>query len=193
MISGKDPGKVSFLIHVFLLSFFMAACASDKATVTEKSGEAGWMVADSMLADQLDDSLRNVLFDPDTVKCYHLSYKDKIKERDVEVVKDYVQDSLVSVLPTSQTCILQYVLLSDISNYSNDTVLVQSPYLPILEFRFEKKGLQPVSIVISTLDRSWQMIRDGKCVHSHNIAATRQVERFCSYFMNVLERKEDKK
>lgn len=127
------------------------------------------------------------------MKCYHISYKEKIKEKDVEVVKDYVRDSLIAELNSSQISVMQYVLISNPANYANDTILVQSPYFPTLEFEFGKKGHASISIVISTLDRSWKMVSKGNEIYAHNIAEVRQVERFCNYFLNIYVRKEDKK
>lgn len=190
--TGTYIGKVSFLCTMFALLAFMTACANTK-TIVRTSNESIWMLNDSVLAKQMGDSLKLVLFATDTVKCYHISYKEKIKEKDIEVVKDYVRDSLISILNSSQTSVLQYVLISNPANYSKDTVIVQSPYLPTLEFEFVKKGYASISIVISTLDRSWKMMSQGKEIYAYNIAEVRQIERFCNYFMNIYERKEDKK
>lgn len=191
--SKRDDKKVSLLCAVFCLSFVITACANTKFVVSDNSNNAEWMLTDSTLVKQIGDSLKQVFFDPDTVKCYHISYKEKLKEKDIEVVKDYVRDSLVSILSASQTNVLQYILLADVLNYSNDSVLVQSPYLPTVEFVFCKKDFKHVSVVISTLDRSWQILWSGKQIHAHNIANTNQIERFINYFMNIFKKKESKK
>ena len=117
LISTKDIRKASFLCAVFCFSVFMTACANNKTVISEKTGGAEWMMTDSIFVKQIDDSLKYVLFEPDTVKCYHISYKEKIKEKEYEVVKDYIRDSLISVLSASQISVLQYVLLSDATNY----------------------------------------------------------------------------
>lgn len=193
MISKRDGRKVSFLCAVFCLTVVITACANTKVVVSTNSNNAEWMLTDSTLVKQIGDSLKQVLFEPDTVKCYHISYKEKLKDKDVEVVKGYVRDSLVTILSVSQTSVLQFILLSDAANYSNNSILVQSPYLPTLEFVFGKKNYEPVSVVISTLDRSWQIVWRGKQIHTHNIGNNNQVERFTNHFMNIFERKEDKK
>lgn len=192
-ITGINIGKMPFLCTIFSLLVFMTACANTKTVVVETSNETTWMLNDSVLAKQIGDSLKQVLFTPDSVKCYHISYKDKIKEKDIEVVKDYVRDSLISILNLSQISVIQYVLISNHANYFNDTIIVQSPYFPTLEFEFTKKDYNSISIVISTLDRSWKMMSQNKEIHAHNIAEVNQIERFCNYFMNIYERKEDKK
>lgn len=190
---GTKIRKIPFLCAMFSLSVFMTACANTKTNMADTLNETKWMLTDSVWVKQIGDSLKQVLFMPDTVKCYHISYKDKIKEKDIEVVKDYVRDSLISILNSSQISVMQYVFISNPANYTNDTILVQAPYLPTLEFEFVKKGYNSISLVISTLDRSWRMMIQGKEIHAHNIAEVKQVERFCYYFMNIYERREDKK
>lgn len=190
---GTSIGQLPFLCALFNLVVFMTACANTKAVESETLNESNWMLTDSALVEQIGDSLKQVLFTPDIVKCYHISYKDKIREKDIEVVKDYVRDSLITNLNSSQLSVMQYVFISNPANNIDDTILVQSPYFPTLEFEFTKKDYNSISIVISILDRSWRMMSMGKEVHAHNIADVKQVERFCNYFMNIYERKEDKK
>ena len=191
--TGTSISKMPFLCVVFSLLVFMTACANTKTVVMDRSNETNWMLTDSVWVKQIDDSLKQVLFTPDTVNCYHISYKEKIKEKDIEVVKDYVRDSLITKLNSSQISVMQYVLISNPANYANDTILVQSPYFPTLEFEFAKKDYNSISIVISILDRSWRMMSMGKEIHAHNIAEVKQLERFCNYFMDIYERKEEKK
>lgn len=191
--TGTSIAKMPFLCAMFSLLVFMTACANTKKVVIDTSNETNWMFTDSVWAKQIDDSLKQVLFAPDTVNCYHISYKEKIKEKDIEVVKDYVRDSLITKLNSSQISVMQYVLISNPANYANDTILVQSPYFPTLEFEFAKKDYNSISIVISILDRSWRMMSMGKEIHVHNIAEVKQLERFCNYFMDIYERKEEKK
>lgn len=190
---GIDIGKMSFLCIMFSLFIFMTACAEKKTIVKETTNEINWMLTDSVFTKQIDDSLKQILFTPDTVKCYHISYRDKIDEKDVEVIKDYVRDSLISILNFSQISAMQYILISNPTNYSNDTIRVQAPYLPTLEFEFRKKSFSPISIVISTLDHSWQITSRKKEIHNHNFAETSLIERFCNYFVSRYERKEDRK
>lgn len=190
-LSVRDVRLLSCIILAFCLSIIMTACANTKSVATDCKQDSRWMLADSALSKYLADSISLTLFCPDTVKCYHIIYKDTIREKDIQVVKGYVRNTLLTTLNEGQTAILQYLLLSNPTCYSKDTVLVQSPYLPSLEFEFQKQGKPTISVIVSNIDKSWQMLVNREQVSSYNFVDSRPIERFCNYFINLYLRKED--
>lgn len=171
-------------LNAVLASIIMSGCVNSQLCTVNESSE--WMVSDSIVINQLRDSLSQTIFIPDIVKCYHLSYKDSIDERaDIQVVDGYVRDSLITTLNTSQIAVLQYLLPSNARNYSTGTILVQSPYRPIWEFEFVKQETLPASIVLSISDHSWQIVKEGKLQLSYNYVETKAIERFCDYFLDM--------
>lgn len=171
-------------LNAVLASVIMSGCLNTRHCTVNDS--LAWMVSDSIVINRLGDSLSQTIFIPDIVKCYHLSYKDSIDQKtDTQVVDGYVRDSLIVILNTSQTAVLQYLLPSNVRNYSTDTIQVQSPYRPHWEFEFMKQDTLSASIVISISDHSWQIVKEGKLQLSYNYVDIKAVERFCDYFLDM--------
>lgn len=122
-----------------------------------------------------DSKVININYD--SVLSFSIDRMDTIREKDIQVVKGYVRNTLLTTLNEGQTAILQYLLLSNPACYSKDTVLVQSPYLPSLEFEFQKQGKPTISIIVSNIDKSWQMLVNGEMLCSNPI---RQFVTFCN-------------
>ena len=78
-----------------------------------------------------------------------------------------------------QISILQFNLLSDDANYHQDSLKVRSPYVPYIEFCFEKKRQQPVHIIVSLSDFSWTILYDDKRQGNWNYADKRLMKRYC--------------
>lgn len=151
--------------------------------------------SDSVVRSHLNQQLADILFLPDSVLCYHLTYRDSISKDDVQPIQGYVRDSLIACLDSSQAAMLQSLLPAVPRNYSDDTTKVQSPYFPILEFEFNKRGKTPVGIVVSLSDHTWQVAKNGKAVLSYNYIGKDSVERFCKQFIDIYynPKKDDKK
>lgn len=151
------------------------------------------MSPDTLIYNQLGQKLTDILFMPDSVKCYYLAHKDSIGEKDSFAVKGYVRDTLLAILNEKQTSILQYILLSNKGNYSQDSIKIEAPYMPIIEYKFLKKENPPASVVLSTSDRTWGVFYEDKQQFKYNYTDSHVIERFCDYFLNMYNRNTKKR
>ena len=170
-----------FFCMVILLPA-MAGCANSKGYVAHEI--PSWLAPDSTICSHLDGELKEVLFMPDSVECYVLARKDSVPENELSPVEGYARDSLMAKFDIQETTVLQYVLLSNPRSYSTDSVKIEAPYLPVLEFVFFRENMSPASVILSVSDRSWVVMYDGKRRFKYNYADWRAVERFCSFYSN---------
>lgn len=138
---------------------------------------------DSAVYYSLGKTMSDVLFSPSKVTCYTIKGKSIVGKEDYELESHYVRDSLITKLNASQIMLLQFNLLSDAENYKEDSLKVRSPYVPCVEFYFEKKKLQPVHVVVSLSDFSWTIIFDDKKQFNWNYADKRLMERYCKMIL----------
>ena len=143
--------KVKFLSMLSILCFvssFVSCNAANKKT-TKYS-----IQPDSTVYYTLGKTMSDILFSPTKVTCYTIQGKSTVSETDFELEPHYVRDSLIAKLDDEQISILQFNLLTDDANYHQDSLRVRSPYVPCVEFCFEKKKQQPVHIIVSLSDFS---------------------------------------
>ena len=131
----------------------------------------------------LGKTMTDILFSPSKVTCYAVKGKAQVDKTDFELEPHYVRDSLIAKLTPSQVALFQFLVLSDKSNYSQDSIKVRSPYVPHLELCFEKKK-QQVHVLISQSDFSWTICYDDKKQGNWNYAEKRLVGRFCNMISN---------
>lgn len=131
----------------------------------------------------LGKTMTDILFSPSKVTCYAVKGKAQVDKTDFELEPHYVRDSLIAKLTPSQVALFQFLVLSDKSNYSQDSIKVRSPYVPHLELCFEKKK-QQVHVLISLSDFSWTICYDDKKQGNWNYAEKRLVGRFCNMISN---------
>ena len=149
------------ILRIMVISSIMLSCSGPKHIACNSASR--WMCSDSLMLELLDSLQFKLLMQPDSVKCYHLSYKDSLNEVDIPVIGNYIRDNYILRLNSSQISVLQYLLPSNLDNYQKDSlVFAQAPYMPCLEFEFIKQDSLSVSLLISTLDYSWQIVREGK-------------------------------
>ena len=138
---------------------------------------------DSAVYYNLGKTMSDVLFSPSKVTCYTVKGKSVVAKEDYELEPHCIRDSLVSKLSVSQINMLQFILLSDKENYKEDSVKVRSPYVPCVEFCFEKKKMQPVHVIISLSDFSWTIVFDDKRQCNWNYDNKHLVERYCKLIL----------
>lgn len=126
------------------------------------------MLPDSIVVNRLGQDLSETIFYPDFVKCYGVTYNDSIKDSNLQIFDGYTRSTESTDLDVGQIAVVQFLLPADSANYSNDSIIVQSPYIPVMEFAFSKKGKPSASILISPSDHSWQIVQNGKLVFSYN-------------------------
>jgi len=177
--------KTKFLlISTLIMSLSFTACALPPFGKKKVACEE-WMQLDSLIKQELSNSLTETLFSPKKVRCYHLLHKQEIKKGDVQPIKGYVRDTLLCNLQTDQIAVFQYLLLSNAQSYSEEIISIEAPYIPILEFEFIGNKKKLASVIISLSDRSWCIIYDGKLQFKYNYADAKLFERFCKYFVEL--------
>ncbi len=181
--------KKNFLFVGFMLCICLVACANSSAKTEEKPICAEWLQPDSGAYEVLGKRLATVLFSPQSVKCYHLIGKEKIMEGDVEIEQNFVRDTLLATLKSDEIAILQYALLKPALSYKKDSVVVMSPYIPVLEFEFGKKK-EKAHVVISLSDMTWTLFYDDKRQFNFNYANEHLLAQFCEYYLSIYYKKE---
>lgn len=159
------------------------ACASGGKKVNEKPICAEWLLPDSSAYNILGKRLTTVLFSPQKVNCYYLIGKEKISKDDVEVETNFVRDTLLAKLNGDEITVLQYSLLKPSKSYEkNDSVILMSPYMPILEFEFIKKK-EKAHVIVSLSDMTWTIIFDDKKQFNFPYANGELITQFCNYYI----------
>lgn len=169
---------------LFVLSFLcsVTSFASCNSMTNEKLSK--YVVhPDSSVYCTLGKTMSDVLFSPNRVTCYLLKGKSVVAKEDYEIEPHCVRDSLVSKLSVSQINMLQFLLLGDYENYKEDSIKVKSPYVPCIEFCFERKKQQPVHVIISLSDFSWTVFFDDKRQFNWNYDNKRLMERYCKMIL----------
>lgn len=177
------------LFLIMMMTLTVTGMTSCSAKGTKKSLEKGMITPDSVAYQALGKSLSEILFSPTKVNVYSLKAKDRVGKNDVEVEDHIVRDSLIATLSKEEIAILQYILLSDGESYKNDSIIVRSPYVPVIEFEFVKKKAE-AQIVVSLSDRTWTLFYDDKKQFNWNFADKKAVIRFCKHYLNQIKNKE---
>lgn len=173
------PKNEVLLWNIISIALF-TSCIPTRSCLSDDTIQ--WMLSDSIIGTYLPNDLHEILSTPDVVNCYHVIYKDTISQEKANVLNHFVQDTLLVKLNVSQISVLQYILLSNEQNYLNDSIKVQSPCLPRLEFEF-LRDKEKASIFISNLDHTWHIMQNGKIVLSNAFTDVNLIERYCNYFL----------
>lgn len=193
MTSNKKIKRI--MKRVLFITCIMAflslyACASGGKKPSEKPICAEWLLPDSSAYSKLGKRLSTVLFSPQKVNCYYLVGKEKISKDDVEIEAHFVRDSFISKLGKGEIAVLQYSLLKPSKSYEkNDSVIVMSPYMPILEFEFIKKN-EIAHVVVSLSDMTWTIIFDDKKQFNFPYANGELISQFCNYYISKYKSEE---
>lgn len=141
---------------------------------------------DSTVCAMLGQKMADVLFCPNRVNCYTLKSKKIVELGECEVEPHWVRDSLLGRLSPQMVGILQFALIANIENYQEDSIRVKAPYVPLLEFEFQKKK-DIVHVLISTADHTWTIIYNGERQMNFNYHDCELIERFCNLFIKLDE------
>lgn len=183
--------KKALSIICFMAFLGLYACANGRVGRSKKPICAEWLSPDHAAYDKLGKQLATILFSPQKVNCYYLVGKEKIGKDDVEIEKNFVRDTLLANLKGGEITVLQYSLLKPSKSYEEaGSVVVMSPYMPIIEFEFIKRK-EKAHIVISLSDMTWTVIYDGKKLFTFPYANGELVAQFCNYYIS--KRKSEKK
>jgi len=162
-----------------LLMFTIVGIASCTAKGIKKKSDRNMITPDTTVYQTLGKSLSEVLLSPTKVNVYSLKLKDRVGKEDVEVEDHVVRDTLITTLTADEIAILQFILIADGDSYKNDSIIVRSPYVPVIEFEFVKKKVT-AQVIISLSDRTWTIWYDDRKEFNYNYAYKEGVKRFCS-------------
>lgn len=174
----------------------LSACSSSPGNNTPRTKSEqpvcnDWIHPDQVAYRALGRSLTDVLINAKTIKVYSLVPKEQLNPDDYEVDAHFVRDSLLGTLTKEQATVLAYNLISNGANYHKDsTLIVMSPYYPVIEFEFTKKK-SVAHVIVSLSNYTWAVKYDDKIQFKYNYASGAFVKRFCDYFLN--ENKNKKK
>ena len=176
--------RKNYLFFVLFSVLTISCFAAKEQKMKKESKPAVYAIQpDSNTYTILGKTMTDILFSPSKVTCYAVKGKAQVDKTDFELEPHYVRDSLIAKLTPSQVAFFQFLVLSDKSNYSQDSIKVRSPYVPHLELCFEKKK-QQVHVLISQSDFSWTICYDDKKQGNWNYAEKRLVRRFCNMISN---------
>ena len=159
------------------------ACAGTPNGKT-KTGDADWITVDSTITRELGRSLTDVLFSPKKVECYHLLREKNIDKDVIQPLEGFIRDYKIGTMNLKQIGVLQFTLLSNTRSYSEDIVSIEAPYVPVIEFEFIGNKKRTASVIISTSDRSWVIVYDGKEQFKYNYADAQLIDRFCKSLLD---------
>ena len=162
-----------------LFCLVIACCAF---TPRSKKISTRKAVNQSEVRAELGNTLADLLLDPASVTCYSVKGKEKITPDDIELEPHYVRDSLCGSLSPEAISVLTFLLTSDMDNYSRDSVLIKSPYMPEIEFSFTRRK-QEAHVLVSMTNFSWTVIYDGKKQFNYNYVDKRNIARFCEMIL----------
>lgn len=172
--------KLTLLTLLLLTIVGISSCT---AKGIKKKANKSMITPDKVAYQTLGKSLSDVLFSPTKVNVYSLKLKERVGKDDIEIEDHVVRDTLITSLSNEEIAILQFILLADGDSYKNDSIIVRSPYVPVIEFEFVKKK-ETAQIVISLSDRSWTVWFDDKKVFNYNYANREGIKRFCSKLLD---------
>lgn len=176
--------RKNYLFFVLFSVLTISCFAAKEQKMKKESKPAVYAIQpDSNTYTILGKTMTDILFSPSKVTCYAVKGKAQVDKTDFELEPHYVRDSLIAKLTPSQVALFQFLVLSDKSNYSQDSIKVRSPYVPHLELCFEKKK-QQIHVLISQSDFSWTICYDDKKQGNWNYAEKRLVRRFCNMISN---------
>ena len=184
----KRHRLIFILIASTLWMNCFAACKSGAKKVNNAKVETvvcnDWIHPDKVAYQELGQKLTDILINAKTINVYTLVPKEKINSDDYEVDANFVRDSLLCKLTKEQATVLAYNLISNGANYHKDSsLIVMSPYYPILEFEYVKKK-EAAHVIISPSNYSWSIKYEDKILFRYNYASGAFIKRFCEYFIN---------
>lgn len=143
-------------------STYKGADDNSKSTSHTHISEAA---PDSVVASILGESISSIIFTPDSVTAA------KVTEANI-VTPTTKTRTYGPMLPMKEVSdkdlqLLQLAFLSDPRNYTNDTIIMMSPYIPAMELDFYRNG-EVVKMTVSFSDATWNLTKDGKEIINYN-------------------------
>lgn len=184
---------ILLIAQLLWVNCFAACSPGQKGNAAKSKAEQPvcneWIHPDDVAYKALGRHLTDILINAKTIKVYSLVPKEQLNPDDYEVDAHFVRDSLLGTLTKEQAIVLDYNLISNGANYTKDTsLIVMSPYYPVIEFEFTKKK-EVAHIIVSLSDYTWAVKYDDKIQFKYNYASGTFIKRFCDYFLNKANKK----
>lgn len=156
------------VVGVLLSCVCLNACAQsiDTKPITRNIGKQ-LMVPDSIIITTLGNEICDILFTPDKVDVYTLEPKSEVVDGDYETEPHFIRKTYVGNIDKKFVDVIRFILLSNESCYTSDSIIAQTFYLPMIEFEYKKKK-KSASVVISPNDGSWTVVSEGKRILNYN-------------------------
>ncbi len=154
-----------------------------KNTVTKEAPIcAEWIHPDSIAYSILGRTLTDITFNPKKVTAYSVAVKDSTNRDNIAVEPFYVVDSILGQLNKKQIAVIDFILLSDGSNYTIDSIQPMIPHRPVIAFEFVNKNGKAL-VWYSPDDYLWGIRYDDKQICRYNIRNSNQVNKFSRNFL----------
>ncbi len=172
---------------VLLAGVGLMACAqSAPKKLPIKNIGATFTTPDSTIVEAIGDTIIDVLTAPSKVNVYLIEPKSEPAATDHEVEPHFIRGQYIGTLDKKFIDVVNYVLVTDPQNYSNDSTAVQTFYMPVVELEYVKKK-QSVSVVISPNDGTWSVVSHKKCIFNHNFKNSTLVNRMVTDIQALAE------
>lgn len=125
------------------------------------------------LVAKVGDEMASILSSPDKVTFHILQNEATAKQ----VFPDYYRKDEGVILSAGEVAVVQFLFTENPDCFgSQQAVVAMAPFLPFNEFVFQK-GKESVSLVVSTSDMSWAVVRDGDLLHTFTYTDVTAVKR----------------
>lgn len=115
-----------------------------------------------------------VLTQPSSVTVYVLQNSPG----NLEVLPGYFRHDEGKLLTSSEQAVARFLLTENPANFiETEGPVVSAPFLPFVELCF-RKGKQSLSILVSTMDMTWSVVKDGQEIKNFPYRDVAAVERF---------------
>jgi hypothetical protein len=177
--------KIVGVVCMLLICTCLHACAQpvDTKPIAKNIGEQ-LMAPDSIIISKLGNEVCGILFAPDKVDVYTLEPKNEVDEGDYETEPHFVRKAYVGNLDKKFVDVIKFILLSNDSCYESDSTVVQTFYLPVIEFEYTKKK-KSASVIISLNDGTWTVVSAGKRKLNYNYNNPELIVRLVTGIENI--------
>ena len=166
---------VKLMIVTTCTVMVIGACATAGKCKNAPGGKAP-----EALVIKVGEEVAQLLFDAEHVSFYILD--NSAEDADAEPFPGYFRHGEGRELTCDQVAVLRFLLPGNHDNYiPQDGPILMAPFLPFREFVFIK-GEQRISLLVSTSDLSWALVRDGQLLDRFPYMERKTVERLMEVF-----------
>lgn len=181
--------KILGALFLLFIAFGLPACAKSKER-RPKTIDIGkeLLQADSTIISVLGEEIYDILSSPNQVNVYSIQPKKELSEDDYEVEPHFIRKSHIGNVSKRFQDVISYILITDTTNYGQDTTIAQTFYLPVVEIEYKKKK-ETVSVLISPNDNSWSIVKNSKRLLNNNYSNKEPINRLVKGLTNINSKK----